>query len=111
MRAGAERFAHLHPLPREAPAYRDLLAKMRDIDSLLGANEAELLRVQRRLKQLSGRRAMRTIKRFRALVSPIASDGLAAAADARALGLRTCATDLSGGAPLAPSFGIGGRPT
>jgi hypothetical protein len=105
MQAGVERLARLHPLPSDEAAYRDLLAKLRDINARLGANEATLLRLQRRLKESSGRSATRTIRRFRALVSPVESDGLSAAADARALGLGVCATDLSGGAPLPPSGG------
>jgi hypothetical protein len=104
MQAGVERLARLHPLPSDEPAYGDLLAKLRDINARLDANEATLLRLQHRLKESSGRSATRTIRRFRALVSPVESDGLRAAADARALGLGACATDLSGGAPL-PSGG------
>ena len=109
MRAGVVRLAHLHPPPGEEPAYRALLANLRDIDVRLAANRAELLRLQRKLKESAGRPAARTIERFRAVVGPIERDGLRAAADARTLGLGVCATDLSGGAPLAPSLGAGGR--
>lgn len=108
MQAGVQRLARLHPVPSDEPAYRDLLAKLRDINARLDVNEATLLRLQRRLKGSSGRSATRTIRRFQALVSPVESDGLRAAADAQALGLGVCATDLSGGAPLPPSVG---RPT
>jgi hypothetical protein len=108
MRAGVERLARLQPGSTDEPAYRDLLARLRDIDARLDGNRAKLLRLERRLRVSSGRSATRTIKRFRALVLPLAGDGLRAAADARALGLGACATDLSGGAPLGPS--PGGRP-
>jgi hypothetical protein len=107
MRAGVKRLSHLHPPPNGEAAYRDLLAKLRDINALLGLNEAKLIRLQRELKESAGRPATRTIKRFRALIEPIETDGLRAAADARALGLGVCATDLSGGAPL----GAPGRST
>jgi len=109
MRAGVVRLEHLHPASSGESAYRDLLARLRDIDKRLAVNEKPLLRLQRRLKGSSGRSATRTIRRFRALVEPIEADGVRAAADARSLGLGVCATDLSGGAPLAPS--VGGRPT
>ena len=107
MRAVVMQLAPLHPPPSDEPAYRDLLTRLRDIDARLRANEAELLRLQAKLKE-SG---TRTIKRFGALVGPIEKDGLRAAADARTLGLGVCATDLSGGAPLAPSLGVPGRST
>jgi hypothetical protein len=100
MRAGVERLARLHGPPGVEPVYRDLLAKLRDIDARLAANEAELLSLQRKLKESGGRPAARTIKAFRALVEPIERDGVRAAADARTLRLGVCATDLSGGAPL-----------
>lgn len=110
MRAGVERLARLHPPSSGAPAYRDLLANLRDINRRLDVNEAELLRLQRRLRESLGPSTTRTIKRLRGLVSPVEGDGLRAAADARALGLGVCTTDLSGGAPLAPSVGEPGRP-
>jgi hypothetical protein len=109
MRAGVRRLARVQPPQADRPAYRDLLAKLRNINARLDGNRATLLRLERRLRVSSGRSAAQTIKRFRALVLPLASDGLRAAADARALGLGVCATDLSGGAPFAPS--PGGRPT
>jgi len=105
MRAGVEQLARLRPPSSGEPADRDLLAKLRDIDARLSVDEAELLRLQHRLKQSFGPSATRTIKRLRALVSPVESDGLRAAADARALGLGVCATDLSGGAPLPSAVG------
>ena len=111
MRAGVERLAHLRPPPSDEPGYRDLLAKLREINARLAANQAELLRLQRKLKESGGRSATRTIERFRALVGAIERDGLRAAADARPLGLGVCATDLSGGAPLAPSLEARGRST
>jgi hypothetical protein len=111
MRAGVVRLAHLHPASSDAPAYRDLLARLRDIDARLDVDEAQLLRLQRRLRESSGRSAIRTFRRFRALVSPLEDDGVHATADARTLGLGVCATDLSGGAPLAPLMGEVGRPT
>jgi hypothetical protein len=97
MRAGVAQLARLRPGPNDEPAFRDLLAKLRNINALLGANEAELVRLQRQLKKSP---ATRTIRRFRVLVARIERDGLRAAADARTLGLGVCATDLSGGAPL-----------
>lgn len=109
MRAGVVRLAHLRPPTGDEAVYRDLLARLRDIDARLHVNEVELLGLQRRLKESSGRSATRTIRRFRALVSPLEGDGVRAAADARTLGLGVCATGLSGGAPLTPS--AGGRPT
>jgi hypothetical protein len=108
MRAGVEQLARIHPLAKDQPVYRDLLAKLRDINLRLGENEAQLLRLQRQLKKSGGRPAKRTVKRLGALVGPMARDGLHAAADARALGLGVCAADLSGGAPLP---GVGERST
>jgi hypothetical protein len=40
MRAGVEQLAQLHPLPNDETAYRDLLARLRHINALLGLNEA-----------------------------------------------------------------------
>lgn len=108
MSAAVRRLARLQPPPGEDGEYRDLLAKLRDIDERLAEHAGELLTLQRRLKHSSGRSAVRTIRRFRALVSPVANDGLRAAADARELSLGACATDLSGGAPLGPPLGGGG---
>jgi hypothetical protein len=110
MRAGVGRLARLRTPANDEAAYHDLLAKLRDIDVRLHENEAGLLRLQRRLQNSSGRSATGTLERFRVLVSPIEGDGVRAAADARAVGLEVCATDLSGGAPLAPSLGKHGRP-
>ena len=109
MRAGVRRLAHVHAPQEDGPAYRDLLAKLGDINALLDGNRATLVSLERRLRTSSGRKAAQTIKHFGRLVRPVASAGLRAAADARALGLGVCATDLSGGAPFAPS--PGGTPT
>jgi hypothetical protein len=105
MRAGVVRLAQLHPASSDEAADRDLLARLRDIDRRLEANATQLVRLQRRLKESSGRSATRTFRRFRSLVSPLEDDGVRAAADVGTLRLRVCATDLSGGAPLAPLVG------
>ena len=54
MRAGVNRLARLHPLASDEPAYRDLLAKLRDINARLDRNKAALLGLLRRLKGSSG---------------------------------------------------------
>jgi hypothetical protein len=110
MRAGVKRLARLHPPAGKEHTYRDLLAKLRDINGRLAVNEARLLRLQRGLKRSSGHPA-RTIEQFRALIEAMGRDGLRAAADSRTLGVGVCATDLSGGAPLAPPLGTRERST
>jgi hypothetical protein len=109
MRAGARRLAAVQPPRESAGTYHDLLANLRDIDAFLDSNRVRLLEVEHRLKVSSGRAAARAIRHFRALILPLARDGLRAAGDARALGLGVCATDLSGGAPFRP--GPGGQTT
>jgi hypothetical protein len=111
MRAGVTQLARLQPERNDETAYRDLLARLRDINARLGANEAQLLSLQRKLRASGGRAATRTIRRFAAVAGGIEKNGLRAAADARSLGLGVCATDLSGGAPLAPPLGAPGRST
>lgn len=111
MRIGVGRLARLHPPPQDEPAYRDLLARLRNVNVSLDGNRSTLLSLERRLRVASGRPEARTIKRFRALVVPLARNGLRAAADARALGLGVCATDLDGGAPFGQSPGGGGQAT